>query len=652
MIQAVVFMPLLGAVLAGILAFYRHGQSEDRHHAVDHMAQWITCGAMVISMLCAVVVFFDVALGGNATTVQLLNWIDSGTLEVSWALKVDTLTSVMMIVVTVVSTMVHIYSIGYMHHDPHVPRFMGYLSLFTFFMLMLVTADNLVQMFFGWEGVGLASYLLIGFWYQKPSANAAAIKAFVVNRVGDFGFALGIFAVYVIFETVHLDTIFAVAPTKIDDVIIAFGGEYHAITLACLLLFVGAMGKSAQLGLHTWLPDAMEGPTPVSALIHAATMVTAGVFMVARLSPIFEYSDVALNVVTVVGASTAIFAATVGCCQNDIKRVIAYSTCSQLGYMFFACGVSAYSAGIFHLMTHAFFKALLFLGAGSVIHAMSDEQDMRKMGGIWRMIPVTYALMWIGSLALAGVPPFAGFFSKDIVLEAAYAAQSGVGQYAFWLGLTAAFLTAFYSWRLLFMTFHGTPRADEKVMAHVHESPKVMILPLLVLAFGAVFAGWAMYGNFVGEQTSEFWGNAILILPGHDALENAHHVPTWVKLSPLVVGAVGIALAYVLYIRRTDIPGRLAAEFQPLYQFLLNKWYFDELYDKLFTKPCFALGRSFWKVGDGTLIDGLGPDGISAAVRDFARRAAALQSGYVYHYAFAMLAGVVVLVTWYVVFAG
>jgi len=652
MIQAVVFMPLLGAIIAGLLAFYRHGQPHERHHSIDHMAQWVTCLGMGISMLCAIGVFFDVSLGGNARTIDLMTWIDSGTLEVSWALKVDTLTSVMMIVVTVVSTMVHIYSIGYMHHDPHVPRFMAYLSLFTFFMLMLVTADNLVQLFFGWEGVGLASYLLIGFWYHKPSANAAAIKAFVVNRVGDFGFALGIFAVYVIFDTIHLDTIFAQAPTKIDDVIVAFGGEYHALTLACLLLFVGAMGKSAQLGLHTWLPDAMEGPTPVSALIHAATMVTAGVFMVARLSPLFEYSDTALTVVTAVGATTAIFAATVGCVQNDIKRVIAYSTCSQLGYMFFALGVSAYSAGIFHLMTHAFFKALLFLGAGSVIHAMSDEQDMRRMGGIWKMIPVTYVLMWIGSLALAGVPPFAGFFSKDIVLEAAYAAHTGIGKYAFWLGLLAAFLTAFYSWRLLFMTFHGTPRADEKVMAHVHESPKVMVVPLLVLATGAVLAGWAMYGYFVGEGASEFWGNAILILPGHDALENAHHVPLWVKLSPLVVGALGIGLAYFLYIKRTDIPGKLAAQFKDVYEFLLNKWYFDEIYDWAFTRPCFALGRLFWKIGDGSIIDGFGPDGISATVRNFAKRTAALQSGYLYHYAFAMLTGVVLLVTWYLVFAG
>lgn len=647
MITAVVFLPLIGACLAGLIAFARHGADKKRSHVLDVLSQWVTCGGLLISAGGAVAIFFDVALGGNSYTTELFTWIDSGTFEVSWALKVDTLTSVMLIVVTVVSSMVHIYSIGYMHHDHHVPRFMAYLSLFTFFMLMLVTADNLVQMFFGWEGVGLASYLLIGFWYHKPSANAAAIKAFVVNRVGDFGFALGIFCIFVIFQTVHLDTIFASVPRHAGDRLEVFGADFDALSIACLLLFVGAMGKSAQLGLHTWLPDAMEGPTPVSALIHAATMVTAGVFMVARLSPIFEYSDIALTVVTVVGASTAIFAATVACTQNDIKRVIAYSTCSQLGYMFFACGVSAYSAGIFHLMTHAFFKALLFLGAGAVIHAMSDEQDMRKMGGIWKLIPVTYALMWIGNLALAGVPPFAGYFSKDIVLEAAYAAHTGAGTYAFWLGLLAALLTAFYSWRLLFMTFHGAPRADEKTMAHVHESPMVMIIPLLVLAIGAVLAGWLMYGNFVGDASAQFWGHAILILDVHPAMENAHHVPAWVKYSPLVVGGAGILLAWLLYVAKPDIPGNLAERFRPVYLFSFNKWYFDELYDKVFVRTGFYLGRNLWKVGDGVLIDGIGPDGIAAAVRHLARRISAVQTGYLYHYAFGMMIGVVALITWY-----
>ncbi|MGF1641868.1 MAG: NADH-quinone oxidoreductase subunit L [Rhodospirillales bacterium] len=642
----VVFLPLLGAIVAGGLAFTT-ADDRERQARINLAAQLITCGALLLSMVAAVIVFIDVVVRGNAGTVELFTWIDSGALEVSWALKIDTLTAVMMLVVTVVSTMVHVYSVGYMHGDPGIPRFMAYLSLFTFFMLMLVTADNLVQLYFGWEGVGLASYLLIGFWYNKPEANAAAIKAFVVNRVGDFGFALGIFATFVLFQSVHLDTIFAAAGGKADATLTVFGGEFHALTVVCLLLFVGAMGKSAQLGLHTWLPDAMEGPTPVSALIHAATMVTAGVFMVARLSPLFEYSDAALAVVTIVGASTAIFAATVGCVQNDIKRVIAYSTCSQLGYMFFACGVSAYSAGIFHLMTHAFFKALLFLGAGAVIHAMSGEQDMRKMGGIWKMIPVTYVLMWIGSLALAGIWPFAGFFSKDVVLEAAFAAETGVGRYAFWLGIAAAFLTAFYSWRLLLMTFHGSPRADDKVMAHVHESPKVMILPLVVLAAGAIFAGYLGYEWFVGHRTTEFWGAAILILPEHAALENAHHVPGWVKLLPLIVAIAGIAAAYGLYALAPDLPRMLAARFHAVYVFLLKKWYFDELYNAVFVRPAFVLGRGLWKSGDGVVIDGVGPDGIAAATVDLARRFSRLETGYVFHYAFAMLIGVMALITWY-----
>ncbi len=647
MYAAAIFLPLLGAALAGVLSFVS-AETKEAKHRIDRYAQWISCGALGLAALLSILIFKSVVLDSQPRTVELFTWIDSGALEISWALKFDALTAVMVLVVCNVSALIHVYSIGYMHHDPAVPRFMSYLSLFTFFMLMLVTADNLVQLFFGWEGVGLASYLLIGFWYDRPSANAAAIKAFIVNRVGDFGFALGIFVVFVLFQSVNLDVIFAAAPSKAAATIRVFGGEFHALTIACLLLFVGAMGKSAQLGLHTWLPDAMEGPTPVSALIHAATMVTAGVFMVARLSPLFELSETALMVVTVVGASTAIFAATVGCVQNDIKRVIAYSTCSQLGYMFFACGVSAYAAGIFHLMTHAFFKALLFLGAGSVIHAMSDEQDMRRMGGIWKMVPVTYGLMWIGSLALAGIPPFAGFYSKDIVLEAAYAAGSSVGRYAFVMGLAAAFLTAFYSWRLLFMTFHGKPRADEKVMAHVHESPLVMIAPLLVLAAGASFAGLIAYDAFVGDRMVSFWAESLKVLPIHDALTKAHDVPMWVKLSPLVVGGAGIGLACVFYLWAPALPGRIAERYQGLYRFLLNKWYFDELYDRLFVRPTFYWGRNFWKTGDGTLIDGLGPDGLSQAVLNAARRVAALQTGYLYHYAFAMLIGVVVLITWYV----
>jgi len=652
MIKAIVFLPLLGSMLAGIIAFVDCGDDKHKKHKMDLYAQWITSGFLLVAMVLSWMTFYQVGLHGEAYSVTVMSWIQSGDLDLNWAFKVDTLTAVMLVVVCTVSAMVHVYSIGYMHHDPDVPRFQSYLSLFTFCMLMLVTADNLVQMFFGWEGVGLASYLLIGFWYNKPSANAAAIKAFVVNRVGDFGFALGIFAAFVMFGTVSLDQIFAQAGGMKDATIHIFSGEFHAITVICILLFIGAMGKSAQLGLHTWLPDAMEGPTPVSALIHAATMVTAGVFMVSRMSPLFEYSDVALQVVTIVGASTAIFAATIGCTQFDIKRVIAYSTCSQLGYMFFAIGVSAYQAAIFHLLTHAFFKALLFLGAGSVIHAMSDEQDMRKMGGIWKMIPVTYGLMWIGSLALAGIPPFAGFYSKDVILEAAYGAHSAVGGYAFWMGIAAAFLTAFYSWRLIIMTFHGKSRADETVLAHVHESPKVMILPLVVLAAGAIIAGKAGYEWFVGHDAAHFWGNAILVLESHPALENAHHVPGWVKNLPLVVGGAGIALAYLMYMFVPSLPALVVKAIKPIHTFVFNKWFFDELYDAVFVKPAFRIGSGFWKIGDEAIIDGLGPNGIAQATQDTAQKAGVLQSGYLYHYAFAMLIGVVVMVGWYMIIVG
>ena len=495
MTVAAIFLPLLAAFITGFFGRW----------IGDRGAQLVTCSAMALSAVLGIVLFFDVAIAGHNRIVDLFTWIDTGDLQVAWALRFDTLSAVMVAVVTLVSCMVHIYSVGYMAHDHSIPRFMAYLSLFTFFMLMLVTADNFVQLFFGWEGVGLSSYLLIGFWYDRPSANAAAIKAFVVNRIGDFGFALGIFAVYEIFGSLQFDTVFAAAPDVAHNTIDFLGHQVDALTVTCILLFIGAMGKSAQLGLHTWLPDAMEGPTPVSALIHAATMVTAGVFMVCRFSPLFEYSSTALAVVVVVGGSTAIFAASIGMAQTDIKRVIAYSTCSQLGYMFFAAGVSAYGAAMFHLMTHAFFKALLFLCAGSVIHAVGGEQDMRKMGGLWRYIKMTAILMWIGSLALAGIPPFAGFFSKDKILEAAWAAGTGVGTYAFWLGTFAAFLTAFYSWRLLFLTFNGKPRAEPHVMEHVHESPPVMIWPLVVLATGAVFAGMIGVHYFVGEGRQEFW---------------------------------------------------------------------------------------------------------------------------------------------------
>jgi len=637
---AIVTLPLLGALIAGL----------GNRRLGDKGAQWITSGLMLISFVLSWVVFLQ--YDGNARTTELFTWFSSGGFEAKWAVRVDQLSAVMLVVVGTVSSMVHVYSIGYMSHDDCKPRFMAYLSLFTFCMLMLVTADNFMQMFFGWEGVGLCSYLLIGFWFHRPSANAAAIKAFIVNRIGDFGFALGIMGVFFIFGTVGFDAVFAATPGKVGQSFHFLSWDVDVLTTLCILLFIGAMGKSAQLGLHTWLPDAMEGPTPVSALIHAATMVTAGVFMVCRLSPMFEYAPDAKMVVTIVGAATAFFAATVGLVQNDIKRVIAYSTCSQLGYMFFAAGVGAYGAAMFHLFTHAFFKALLFLCAGSVIHGMSDEQDMRKMGGIWKLIPWTYALMWIGSLALAGIPFFAGYYSKDIILESAFAARSGPGMFAFWLGVGAAMMTAFYSWRLILMTFHGETRADHETYHHVHESPWVMLVPLIVLAVGAVLAGYLYFDKFVGEDMEEFWRGAILFGPENEVPHHAHDVAPWVKLAPLVVGLAGIAIAYMFYMFRTDLPGRLAGAFGGLYRFLLNKWYFDELFEATLVEPAKNLGFALWKGGDGKIIDGLGPDGIASVSQDVAKQATRLQSGYVYHYAFAMLIGVVALVTWYLFGSG
>ncbi|MDE3060795.1 MAG: NADH-quinone oxidoreductase subunit L [Pseudomonadota bacterium] len=652
MIILLVFLPLLAAVSTGLLVFA--GAAQPR------LAHKLTCGGMVISALLAGGIFAEFASvamaqqdwhelfgpGGLVYKVQLAPWIASGDFTAGWTLRVDALTAVMLVVVTWVSAVVHLYSVGYMHEDPHQPRFMCYLSLFTFFMLMLVTSDNLVQLFLGWEGVGLCSYLLIGFWFKKPSANTAAIKAFIVNRVGDFGFALGIFGVFALFGTIHFDPIFASAKDHVTDSMRFLGHDFPALTLLCILLFIGAMGKSAQIGLHTWLPDAMEGPTPVSALIHAATMVTAGVFMVARLSPIFDYSKQALDVVCIVGGLTCFFAATVGLVQNDIKRVIAYSTCSQLGYMFFACGAGAYAAGIFHLMTHAFFKALLFLGAGSVIHGMSGEQDMRHMGGIWRKMPITYLYMWIGSLALAGIPFFAGYYSKDSILAAAYAAGPGPARWAFWFGIVAAFMTAFYSWRLLFMTFHGKPRASKEVMHHVHESPGVMLKPLALLAFGAIFSG--VFGYYALEMVSpdgDFWQHALVPQP---ILEEAHHVPDWVEMLPLVMGLSGIAIAWLFYILRPALPGKLAAALPFLYRFLLNKWYFDELYDLIFVRPAKKLGHYLWKFWDEKIIDGLGPNGAALATVLSAMRVSRLQTGYVYHYAFAMLVGFMILMSWVV----
>ncbi|MEI9409544.1 NADH-quinone oxidoreductase subunit L [Mesorhizobium salmacidum] len=654
MYQAIVFLPLLGFLIVGLFGTSLGAKA----------SEYITSGFLVIAAVLSWVAFFSVGFGhGEVFTVPVLHWIQSGGLDVSWALRIDTLTVVMLVVVNTVSALVHIYSIGYMHHDPNRPRFFAYLSLFTFAMLMLVTADNLVQMFFGWEGVGLASYLLIGFWYKKPSANAAAIKAFVVNRVGDFGFALGIFGLFVLFGSVNLGTIFANAATFIPAegapqgaAVLTFFGhaldKQAAMTVVCLLLFMGAMGKSAQVPLHTWLPDAMEGPTPVSALIHAATMVTAGVFMLARLSPLFELSHSALTVVTFIGAFTAFFAATVGLVQNDIKRVIAYSTCSQLGYMFVALGVGAYGAAIFHLFTHAFFKALLFLGSGSVIHAVSDEQDMRKMGGLRTLIPTTYWMMVIGTLALTGVGipvtviGTAGFFSKDAIIETAFAGHNSVAGLAFVALVIAAGFTSFYSWRLIFMTFHGEPRASHEVMHHVHESPPVMLVPLFILAAGALFAGIIFHSAFIGEGYAEFWKASLFTLADNHILHEIHELPLWVELSPFIAMLIGLAVAWQFYIRSPEMPRNLAAQHRGLYAFLLNKWYFDELYDFLFVRPAKRLGSFLWKTGDGTIIDGLGPDGISARVVDVTNRVVKLQTGYLYHYAFAMLIGVAALVTW------
>src|SRR5579884_3585877 len=634
---AVVFLPLVAAIVAGFFGC-----------AIgDRGAHVVTCGALVASAVLGGFVFHDIMAQQAPHIVTLGTWIAAGGVDVSWSIRLDTLSGVMILVVTIVSAMVHIYSVGYMAHDHSIPRFMAYLSLFTFFMLMLATANDFVQLFFGWEGVGLASYLLIGFWYDRGTANAAAIKAFVVNRIGDFGFALGIFAVFVIFGSLDLGTVFQKVPSVVGQKMDFLGWQVPSLTLACILLFVGAMGKSAQLGLHTWLPDAMEGPTPVSALIHAATMVTAGVFMVARLSPMFEYAPTALAVVGVIGGTTAMFAASIGMAQNDIKRVIAYSTCSQLGYMFFAAGVSAYAAAMFHLFTHAFFKALLFLGAGSVIHAVGGDQDMRHMGGLWRKIPITFVLMWIGSLSLAGIPPFSGYFSKDMILAAAWASGTAVGRYAFCLGTFTAFLTAFYSWRLLIMTFNGPPRADEETMHHVHESPWVMLAPLFVLAAGAICAGFLAEHAFVGEGMASFWKSSIFVLPADNSIGKAEDIPTIIAYLPLICAVIGILLAYWAYLWRPEIPTIAASRFRALYLFLLNKWYFDELYDRLFVRTAFALGDGLWKSGDGMIIDGLGPDGIAAATRDLAREASRLQTGYLYHYAFVMLIGVVALVTWY-----
>ncbi len=636
MYQAILFLPLVGAIFAGLLGRFTGPRP----------AEVITTTLVLITALLSWLAFYQVAIQGEEQRIELLRFITSGDLKAVWSLRIDTLTAVMLVVVTTVSGLVHLYSIGYMEEDPHRPRFFAYLSLFTFAMLALVTADDFVQLFFGWEGVGLASYLLIGFWYHKPAAYAAAIKAFIVNRVGDFGFALGIFAVFTLFNSVQYDTVFASAPDHVGETMQFLSWRVDALTLICLLLFMGAMGKSAQFLLHTWLPDAMEGPTPVSALIHAATMVTAGVFMVARLSPLFELAPIALGFVAIIGATTAFFAATVGLVQTDIKRVVAYSTCSQLGYMFAAEGVGAYGAGMFHLFTHASFKALLFLGAGAVIHALHHEQDLRRMGALRKVLPFTWAMMLIGTLSLTGFPFTAGFVSKDAIIEATYAAHSWVGNYAFVLTLLAAVLTSFYSWRLMFLAFEGKPREPKDVLAHAHEPPWTMGIPLVILALGALLLGGLFAHLFIGNGQTEFWrGSLVTHEGGH------HEVPLWVMLAPTLAMALGLATAWYFYIRNPLVPFGLAKRFRGAHQFLLNAWYFDALYDAIFVRPAKWLGRFLWKTGDGTVIDGLGPDGVSARVIDITNRVVKLQSGYIYHYAFVMLIGVAALIT-YFLFAG
>ena len=695
----VIVSPLLGAILAGF--------------------GWKIIGEKVALILatsslflaCFVSWFLFLDFDGELRIVQIFKWMGSGSLEAYWAIRFDRLTAIMLVVVTTVSALVHLYSFGYMDHDPnwtnhetYKPRFFAYLSFFTFAMLMLVTSDNLLQMFFGWEGVGVASYLLIGFYYKKPTANAAAIKAFVVNRVGDFGFALGIFGIFYLSGSIQFSHVFASAQSLADKEIVFLWTEWNAANLIAFLLFVGAMGKSAQLFLHTWLPDAMEGPTPVSALIHAATMVTAGVFLVCRMSPIMEFAPNAMAFITFIGATTAFFAATIGLVQNDIKRVIAYSTCSQLGYMFVAAGSGVYSVAMFHLFTHAFFKALLFLGAGSIIHAMHHEQDMRHYGGLRKKIPYTFAAMMIGTLAITGVGiplthfGFAGFLSKDAIIESAYAAS--LGGYSFWMLVISAFFTSFYSWRLVFLTFYGNPRGDLHAYNSAHESPKIMLVPLAILSLGAIFSGMIWYKSFFGDHYSvnKFFGietevshfeyesdedqkrsdlaienlssaisdtelnhddktsiiyssnhipsGAIYMAPNNHILDEAHHVPKWVKLSPFVAMLVGFLLAYTFYIWRTDLPQKLANNQRHLYLFLLNKWYFDEIYDLLFVRSVKSLGRFLWKKGDGQVIDGFINNLSMVFIPLLTKLAGRAQSGYIFTYAFAMVLGIVILITW------
>ena len=632
----ILFLPLLASIISGFFGKY----------IGDRNSEIVTSALVSISAILSIFVLYQVIVNQYEDNIVIATWINSGSLDVNWSMLIDPLSAIMLVVVTLVSSLVHIYSIGYMSHDPHKPRFMAYLSLFTFAMLMLVTSDNFLQLFFGWEGVGLCSYFLIGFWFKKESANAAAIKAFVVNRVGDFGFALGIFLIFYLFGTVNYSEVFQQIPSVVDKNLFFLGLEVKAIDLICLLLFIGAMGKSAQILLHTWLPDAMEGPTPVSALIHAATMVTAGVFLVVRCSPIYEYSPLILNLITIVGMTTAFFAATVALVQTDIKKIIAYSTCSQLGYMFFAAGVGAYNVAMFHLFTHAFFKALLFLGSGSVIHAFKDEQNINNMGGVWKKLPYTYSLMIIGTLALTGFPFLSGFYSKDAIIEFAYLKGNTTGYLAAGIGIFTAFLTSIYSWRLIFKTFHGEYNNKEINIEETHESPLVMLLPLFVLSIGSIFAGILFKDLFIGHgNLNYFWGEAIKFL---EPL-STEHPPMWfLILTPSLV-LISIPIAYYLFLKNKGLTDEITNMNKPLYNFLINKWYFDELYEVIFIKPSKKLGLFLWKFFDVKIIDGFGPDGISALIKKFSIKAKKFQSGFIYQYAFVMLLGFTALLTFLII---
>ena len=633
----IVFLPLLGSLVVGFFG-----------KKLNLMLSHIFSCTMIIIPFFLSLYFLNLTLSENYNlVVPLFEWLKSGDLITEWSLRLDLLTSVMLVVVTSVSSLVHIYSIGYMSHDPHQTRFFAYLSFFTFAMLILVTSNNFLQLFFGWEGVGLASYLLIGFWYKKDSANSAAMKAFVVNRVGDFGFLIGLAILFYYAGSLNFDVIFSLNEQLSLSTFSIFSKEFNVLNTACFFLFMGAMGKSAQLFLHTWLPDAMEGPTPVSALIHAATMVTAGIFLVARCSPLFEMSPSILSFITIIGASTAFFAATVALVQNDIKRIVAYSTCSQLGYMFVALGSGAYQIAIFHLFTHAFFKALLFLGSGSVIHAVSDEQDIRKMGGLYKLIPFTWVVMLIGTLGLTGAPLMSGYYSKDGIIEAAFVSQTEGNLYAFYLLVLSALLTSFYSWRLIFLTFNGKSNISTEIFSKVHESPKVMLFPLFILSIFTIFSGVYFVDYFMYHDYQYLWQSSIYLSENNHVIESIHHVPKWVKYSPLVMMVIGLITAVIFYLLYPKVPKFLSSQFNPLYKFLLNKWYFDEIYEFIFVRNISRIGNFLSNFGDKRIIDGLGPDGISLRVMDIAKQISRIQTGYIYHYAFAMLIGLMLFITYF-----